>query len=134
MNYLKWILILIMSSTLLDGREIPNALLFMETSGDTLQIANTGILKAYPDQGPQLSWPKQRLVGLGAMALFGALSCYFHHQADEYYQQYLRAGSYRQIDRLFEKSQRYDRYAGWSYFGMEISFVFTVFTFDKESP
>ncbi len=133
MKCLKLWVVFVVSITLIGARENSRDLWYAETNRDTLKIAHTGILNAYPDQGPRLSWNKQRLIGMGFMTLFAALSYYFHQQADEYYQQYLQAGSYHEIDRLFKKAQRFDRYAGWSYCGMELGFVFTVFTFDKES-
>jgi len=101
---------------------------------DSLKINFADTLKIFPVQKNTIKWNKQRIIGIGVMVAFGLLSYHFHCEAEESYNAYLRSGSYSEMDRLFAEAKRYDRYTGFSYIGVEIGFLITVFSFDKHLP
>jgi hypothetical protein len=96
-----------------------------------VDLAPVDTLIGYPAMDPIIGWDRQRSLGLGMMLVFGGLAYAFNTQAEDAYSGYLRAGSYAEMDRLFEKAGYYDRLVGWSYLGFEIGFVLTVFSFDR---
>jgi len=101
---------------------------------DSLKINFPDTLHILPVTKHTVEWNKQRIIGIGLMVVFGMLSYHFHCEAEESYNAYLRSGSYSEMDRLFARTKQYDQYAGFSYVGLEIGFIFTSFSFIKKLP
>lgn len=96
---------------------------------DTLKFRSFEVFKAQSVIKPTIQWNKQRLLGIGIMALCSVLSYYFHHEAEAAYNDYLKTGNIKDMDRLFQKAKIYDRYNGWTYIGIEIGFIIMVLSF-----
>ena len=71
----------------------------------------------------------QRLAGLGMAVVGGALSFHYQYQADKAYNAYQRSGDVAELNRLFRKSRRLDRRAGWSYMAAEAGLVMVSVSF-----
>ena len=78
-------------------------------------------------RGPLFRAPQ--LLGLGAALISGALSYYYHQQAEEVYAAYRTSGDPGELDDLFAETQRLDRLAGWFYAGAEASLVVVAVSF-----
>lgn len=76
-----------------------------------------------------IKFNSQRIFGLGMTAAFGALSYYFHNKAETSYCAYLRTGKISEMEHLFSRAERFDQYAGWSYFGAGLGFIITALSF-----
>ncbi|MCH7574953.1 MAG: hypothetical protein IIA59_07485 [Candidatus Marinimicrobia bacterium] len=81
-----------------------------------------------------LTWPqrgrgdgqllrKPQWLGLGAVAVFAALSYTYHRQASAAYLAYQNSGDPSDLDALFRETQRLDRLTGWFYAGAEMGLV-----------
>jgi hypothetical protein len=81
-----------------------------------------------------IHWNTTKILGMAMMGIFGGLTYYFHQEAEEAYAAYLKSGKISEIDRLYDRAIRYDRYKGWTYAGMELGFFITVLSFDLELP
>jgi len=103
--------------------------LVKNTPDDTLKFRSFEIFKAKPVIKPTIQWNKQRLLGIGIMVACSVLSYYFHHEAEAAYNDYLKTGNIKDMDRLFQKAKCYDRYNGWTYIGIEIGFIIMVLSF-----
>jgi len=115
------------------SHQVNNFFTAFGTSG-SLRKSFPDTLKILPIPKNTIKWNKQRIIGIGVMVAFGLLSYHFHYEAEESYNAYLRSGSYSEMDRLFAETERYDRYTGFSYIGVEIGFLITVFSFDNHLP
>ncbi len=96
---------------------------------DTTHTSFADTLMINPAITHTLTFNSQRIFGLGMMAAFGALSYYFHNEAETSYHVYLRTGKISEMDHLFSKAERFDQYAGWSYFGAGLGFIVTALSF-----
>ncbi len=75
-------------------------------------------------------WQKrQRWLGLGMMVVSGALSYYYHQEAEAAYQTYLTSGDPAELDDLFNRTERLDRRAGWCYMGVETGLLLVAVSF-----
>jgi len=97
---------------------------------DSLKITGLEYVPVRPASPHRLGWTWRSTLGVGTMVVSAVLVTHFHHTAEEAYSQYLHCGSYRRMERLFKRAQRYDRLTGWAYAVMEAGFVVTVFSFD----
>ncbi|MBA7604685.1 MAG: hypothetical protein GH143_06645 [Calditrichaeota bacterium] len=72
---------------------------------------------------------RQRWLGLGMMVVSGALSYYYHQEAEAAYQAYLTSGDPARLDDLFERTLYLDRRAGWCYLGAEAGLLLVAVSF-----
>ncbi len=98
---------------------------------DTLKIAYKEILKNESYQAEKLSWNKKRIIGTALMISFGALAFYYHKKADDSYSKYLESGHIPTMKNYFKNTQRFDRYKGYAFIGIEIGFALNVWSFYK---
>ena len=71
----------------------------------------------------------QRWMGIGIMSIAGILAYNYHQQANSAYADYVRSGNIEVMNDLFSKTERFDRYSGRSYIGVEIGFLLFVSSF-----
>lgn len=94
------------------------------TTPDTLS------LEYRPPLPARSAWLKrQRWLGLGLVVVSGALSYYYHQEAEATYQAYLTSGDPAELDDLFDRTERLDRRAGWCYLGAETGLVVVAVSF-----
>ena len=72
---------------------------------------------------------RQRWLGVGMVFVSGALSYYYHQEAEATYQTYLISGDPARLDDLFNKTELLDRRAGWYYLGAETGLLLVVVSF-----
>ena len=72
---------------------------------------------------------RQRLVGLGMIAVCASLSHYVHNKADQAYQDYLQSGDLSELDQLFHRVEQLDRLSGWLYLGAEAGVLMVAVSF-----
>jgi hypothetical protein len=76
------------------------------------------------------TWLKrQRWLGLGMAVISGALSYYYHQEAEATYQAYLTSGDPAELDNLFDRTERLDRLAGYCFLGAEAGLILVAFSF-----
>jgi|GEM_PF-6114037 len=76
--------------------------------------------------------PKAHLIrkaGIGIFLLSGLISIHYQQEANSKYEQYLRTGNPSQMDRLYKQTANFDRYAGWSYVGLEAGIILFIYSF-----
>ena len=71
----------------------------------------------------------QRWMGIGIMSIAGILAYNFHQQANNAYADYESSGHIEEMNDLFSKTERLDRYSGMSYIGVEVGFLLFVSSF-----
>ena len=71
----------------------------------------------------------QRWIGIGIMSIAGILAYNFHQQANNAYADYESSGHIEEMNDLFSKTERLDRYSGMSYIGVEVGFLLFVSSF-----
>lgn len=96
---------------------------------DTLKIVYKEILSNDSYKTNKLSWNKKRVLGTVLMVSCGVLSYYCHEQAESYYSRYLHSGSIEQMNKHFDRAEKYDRYKGIASIGVEIGFLLNVWSF-----
>jgi len=91
---------------------------------------DTLCLEYRPPLPARSAWLKrQRWLGLGMMVVSGALSYYYHQEAEAAYQAYLTSGDPARLDDLFNRTERLDRRAGWCYLGAETGLLLVAVSF-----
>jgi len=102
-----------------------------EVRCDSLTVQHPEILKIEPVGKHRLEITPKGYLGFGTMIVFGALSWYFHQEAETAYNLYLHSGKISEMRRYFDKSVRYDILTGWSYVGFQVGFLITVISFNR---
>ena len=65
---------------------------------------------------------------MGLAVVCGVLSYYYHREAEATYEKYQASGDSAKLDKLFRKTQRLDRLAGGSFFGLEAGLLLVTFS------
>ncbi len=133
----KFFLIVIIISSILFG-QIPRDTL-SEQLQDSLKFGDINpefvpdkeVLKISIAPEHKLKSDPNRGVGICIMVISGGLSWYYHQEADKAYEKYMTMGNFEEMNRLYDDAQKYDKYSGWLYIGMEVGFLVTVFSFLK---
>ena len=84
---------------------------------------------AFPEISERKAIRRRRLASLSMAVLGAVLSSYYQSESDEAYSAYQRSGDVVELERLFRKSRRLDRYAGWSYVAAETGLVWLSVSF-----
>jgi hypothetical protein len=114
------------------GREegsSPNSQLPLWTPPDSLTQVPNDTLTLNVDQKPLRTALFIRWVGAGLTIVSGALSYSYHRQAEEAYQAYLRTGNIAEMDRLYQRAAKLDRYVGITYVGVEVGLLLFAYSF-----
>jgi hypothetical protein len=115
-----------------DTLQIPPVALFPlwtppGVSNATIQLDSLPPLPSFqPKTG--LFLRKQRWLGMGMAVVCTVLSYNYHRQAEATYEEYRTSGDPAELDRLFRQTQRLDRLAGWSFFGIEAGLLMVTFS------
>lgn len=96
---------------------------------DTLKIVAKAVLPNDHYAEQKLTWNKKRVLGTALMLGFGALTYYYHQKAEESYSNYLKSGSFSQMNAYFEQAEKFDQLKGAASIGLEIGFLFNVWSF-----
>jgi len=102
-----------------------------ESRVDSLTVQSPKVLKIEPAGKHRLEITPKGYLGFGTMIVFGALSWYFHQEAETAYNLYLHSGKFSEMRRYYDKSVRYDILTGWSYVGFQVGFLITVISFNR---
>ena len=102
-----------------------------EVRGDSLTVQSPNVLKIEPAAKHRLEITHKGYLGFGTMIVFGALSWYFHQEAETTYNLYLHSGKFSEMKHYFDKTIKYDRLTGWSYAGFQVGFLITVISFNR---
>jgi len=102
-----------------------------EIRADSLTVQHPEILKIEPAGKHRLEITPRGYLGFGTMIVFGALSWYFHQEAETAYNQYLHSGKISEMQHYYNKSVKYDKLTGWSYVGFQAGFLLTVISFNR---
>jgi len=102
-----------------------------EVRGDSLTVQHPEVLKIEPAGKHRLEITPRGYLGFGTMLVFGALSWYFHQEAETAYNQYLYSGKISKMRRYYDKSVKYDILIGWSYVGFQVGFLITAISFNR---
>ncbi|MBC8346286.1 MAG: hypothetical protein ISR82_04630 [Candidatus Marinimicrobia bacterium] len=70
-----------------------------------------------------------RKAGIAIFIVSGLISMKYQQEASKSYQQYLSTGNPNRMDDLFKQAESFDRYAGWSYVGMETGILLFIYSF-----
>lgn len=93
-------------------------------------VPDTLSLEPRPPLPPRNVWLKrQRWLGLAMLVVSGALSYYYHQEAEAAYQTYLASGDPARLDDLYERTLYLDRRAGWCYLGAETGLLLVAVSF-----
>jgi len=98
---------------------------------DSLTVQYPEVLKIEPAGKHRLEITPKGYLGFGSMLVFGALSWYFHQEAETAYNQYLYSGKISEMRHYYDKSVKYDILTGWSYVGFQVGFLITVISFNR---
>jgi hypothetical protein len=102
-----------------------------EARSDSLTVQNPEVLKIEPAGKHRLEITPKGYLGFGTMIVFGALSWYFHQEAETAYDLYLHSGNISKMKQYYDRSVKYDKLTGWSYVGFQVGFLITVISFNR---
>lgn len=63
------------------------------------------------------------LIGVGIVLISGAAAWQYHSQAEAAYRDYLAEGDISKINAHYDKAEKFDRYTGTAYLGIQIGFL-----------
>lgn len=98
---------------------------------DSLSVQNPEILRIRPAEAHGLTINRSGMLGVSIMLACGALSIYYHNEAEHSYERYLVSGDLELMDKWYQQAVKFDRLTGWCFAGFEVGFVITLFSFNR---